>query len=80
MDDHFPIDKTLGAPVVECFGLTKQYKIKGRSEMVAAIKCVDLNEDSEFYSIRRGEFVMALTFISEGGFSYIVDQGTKWGW
>lgn len=34
------------------------YQIPGRNEGVTALKDITLSEDSEFYPIRRGEFVI----------------------
>ena len=55
---YFFSEKELGEPIIECTGLTKQYTIEGREETVRAINRIDLNDDTEFYAIRRGEFVM----------------------
>jgi putative ABC transport system ATP-binding protein len=38
--------------------LSKTYNLEGREEKVVALKSVSLNANSEFYSIKQGEFVM----------------------
>lgn len=54
-----PIDhKELGENVIEFNNLSKVYKLQGREELVIALKSVTLSDDSEFYPIKRGEFVM----------------------
>lgn len=38
--------------------LSKQYTLQGREETIHALKSVSLNPHSEFYSVKKGEFVM----------------------
>jgi len=38
--------------------LSKVYNLEGREEKVVALKSVSLSTNSEFYPIKRGEFVM----------------------
>jgi putative ABC transport system ATP-binding protein len=52
--------KMLGRVVVEARGVSKSYLIQGREEKLVALRDVNLCEGSEFYPIRRGEFVMIL--------------------
>ena len=52
------ISKELGEPVVEVRDIAKQFTIKGRDEVIHALRGVTLARDSEFGPIRRGEFVM----------------------
>ncbi|KAI9099412.1 abc transporter [Phlyctochytrium arcticum] len=52
------IHKELGEPVVIIKHLSKTYSIPGTSESVKALHDIHLSEDSEFYPIRRGEFVI----------------------
>ena len=55
----FNLDKpVLGEPVVTCKNIRKVYKLPGVSEEVLALNGVTLNETSEFYPIKKGEFVM----------------------
>jgi putative ABC transport system ATP-binding protein len=44
--------------VIICKDLCKEYKLEKRAEPVSALKCVTLSEDSEFYPVKKGEFVM----------------------
>eukprot|EP00164_Ancoracysta_twista_P002153 GFYU01002842.1.p1 GENE.GFYU01002842.1~~GFYU01002842.1.p1 ORF type:complete len:307 (-),score=59.56 GFYU01002842.1:189-1109(-) len=53
-----PINKELGEPVVVVEGLQKAYKIPDRDEDVVALKNISLETGSDFYPVRRGEFVM----------------------
>jgi len=39
-------------------GLSKRYTLQGREEEIIALKSVSLNPTSEFYSVKKGEFVM----------------------
>lgn len=62
MDDdrdanHPPIKKRLGEEIIVLQNVKKYYHLKGGEE-VKAIDGIDLNYDSEYYPIRRGEFVM----------------------
>jgi len=50
--------KTLGEPVIVMHNITKQYRLGGRQEVVEALKNVNLTPESDFYPIKRGEFVM----------------------
>ena len=51
-------EKALGPPCVIISGLSKSYTLPGRSEVVQALKGIDLRTDTGFYPIMRGEFVM----------------------
>lgn len=53
-----PIAKSLGEYVIEVVHLSKRYSLQGREEAVTALHDIHLGRDSEFYPIRRGEFVM----------------------
>ena len=54
----FQPTKELGAPVVIINQLQKAYTLPGRTEVVRALKNIDLSTDTDFYPIMRGEFVM----------------------
>eukprot|EP01087_Luapelamoeba_hula_P022831 TRINITY_DN8288_c0_g1_i1.p1 TRINITY_DN8288_c0_g1~~TRINITY_DN8288_c0_g1_i1.p1 ORF type:complete len:318 (+),score=51.13 TRINITY_DN8288_c0_g1_i1:37-990(+) len=62
LDSHglpaLPIEKTLGEPVILVRHLSKHYALEGRNEVVRALQNIHLAPHSEFYPIRRGEFVM----------------------
>jgi len=53
-----PIQKQLGEYVITVNHISKMYNLAGREEAVTALKDITLSCDSEFYPIRRGEFVM----------------------
>lgn len=53
-----PIAKPLGDYVIEVIHLSKQYGLQDREDAVVALQDIHLARDSEFYPIRRGEFVM----------------------
>ena len=55
---HPPIDKQLGPPVIKVSGLKKSYRLPGRQDEVTALRSININDSCEFYSIRKGEFVM----------------------
>ena len=55
---HPPIDKQLGPPVIKVSGLKKSYRLPGRQDQVTALRSININDSCEFYSIRKGEFVM----------------------
>ncbi len=44
--------------VIEIFGVSKEYSLVGREDKVSALKDVDLNDDSKFSGIKKGEFVI----------------------
>jgi len=44
--------------VVEIFNLTKEFDLVGRTEKVRALSNINLNDSSDFYPVKRGEFVM----------------------
>jgi len=50
--------KELGGTVIRFDNLSKKYKLDGREEEVVALKSATLSDDSEFYPVKRGEFVM----------------------
>ena len=54
----FQPTKELGPPVVIIKQLQKSYTLPGRTEVVRALKNIDLSTDTDFYPIMRGEFVM----------------------
>ena len=57
--DIFNLEKpVLGEAVVKCRNIRKVYKLPGVSEEVRALNGVSLDESSEFYPIKKGEFVM----------------------
>ena len=57
--DIFNLDQpVLGEPVVRCKNVRKVYKLPGVDEEVLALNGVSLDESSEFYPIKKGEFVM----------------------
>ena len=51
-------DKKLEEDVIEFDDLQKCYKLPGRGEMVVALKSASLMPNTEFYPIKKGEFVM----------------------
>jgi len=55
---NLPIEKELGEAVIICHNVAKEYEIKGREDKVVALKGINLSFDSNFYPIRRGEFIM----------------------
>jgi ABC-type glutathione transport system ATPase component len=57
-ENGLPFKKKLGESVVNLVAISKGYTIQGRTESVQALKHIDLNDEAEFYSIKRGEFVM----------------------
>jgi len=50
--------KPLGDDVVVIRDLTKQFKLDGRTDVVEALRSINLSNDSNFNPIKRGEFVM----------------------
>ena len=57
--EEIPIDhKELGEDIIEFINLSKTYKLEGREDPVVALKSASLNDETEFYPIKRGEFVM----------------------
>jgi len=52
------VRKPLGDPVITVRHLSKHYSIEGRQDVVKALHDIHLAPGSEFYPIRRGEFVM----------------------
>ena len=58
-NDIFNLEKPVfGEAVVSCKNIRKIYKLPGVSEEVRALNGVTLDESSEFYPIKKGEFVM----------------------
>ena len=58
-NDIFNLEQpVLGEPVVKCKNIRKIYKLPGVSEEVRALNGVTLDDSSEFYPIKKGEFVM----------------------
>jgi len=55
---HLPVQKTFGEIVVTLKHVKKEYTIQGREEGVKALEDVHVAPGSEFYPIRKGEFVM----------------------
>lgn len=56
--NSLPFHKELGEVVVTLKGIYKHYHIAGRTDTVRALEEINLNDEAEFYGIRRGEFVM----------------------
>jgi len=57
--EEIPIDKKeLGENIIEFDNLSKMYKLQGREDLVIALKSATLSDESEFYPVKRGEFVM----------------------
>ena len=44
--------------VISFTDLGKTYNLEGREEQITALQSVSLNQNSEFYSVKKGEFVM----------------------
>ena len=44
--------------IIEMFNVKKEYKLHDREECVTALEDINLNEDSEFKGITKGEFVI----------------------
>lgn len=44
--------------VVEVFNLSKEFELHGRTEKVRALSNVNLNDTSDYFPIKKGEFVM----------------------
>eukprot|EP01028_Stygiella_incarcerata_P013732 TRINITY_DN834_c0_g3_i4.p1 TRINITY_DN834_c0_g3~~TRINITY_DN834_c0_g3_i4.p1 ORF type:complete len:261 (-),score=66.72 TRINITY_DN834_c0_g3_i4:1735-2517(-) len=55
---HPPHLKKLGEAVISVRNVQKVYRLPGNEESVEALRSVTLCPDSEFYSVRRGEFLM----------------------
>jgi len=55
---NFHIDKKLGEPIITLSHVQKDYQLEGREEVVRALEDINIAPDSEFYPIRRGEFIM----------------------
>jgi putative ABC transport system ATP-binding protein len=53
-----PIEKPLGEVVVVLNHVKKQYSLEGREDVVTALEDIHVATGSEFYPIRRGEFIM----------------------
>jgi len=53
-----PVDKQLGEVVVVLNHVKKQYSLEGREDVVVALEDIHVAPGSEFYPIRRGEFIM----------------------
>jgi len=53
-----PIEKELGEVVVVLNHVKKQYSLEGREDVVNALEDIHVAPGSEFYPIRRGEFIM----------------------
>ena len=57
--DIFNLVKTeLGPTIVQCHQISKVYKLPGVEETVKALYDISLDDNSEFYPIKRGEFVI----------------------
>jgi ABC-type multidrug transport system fused ATPase/permease subunit len=67
---NLPFKKELGETVVDAHKIFKHYKISGREDTVKALNNIDLNDKEEFYSIKRGEFVMIRG--PSGGYNFIL--------
>jgi len=55
---NLPIEKPLGEVVVVLNHVKKQYSLEGREDVVTALEDIHVATGSEFYPIRRGEFIM----------------------
>jgi putative ABC transport system ATP-binding protein len=55
---QLPMSKPLGEPVIALKHVSKVYELEGRTDVVTALHDIHLYPGSEFYPIRRGEFVM----------------------
>jgi putative ABC transport system ATP-binding protein len=53
-----PNEKPLGEVVVVLNHVKKQYSLEGREDVVTALEDIHVATGSEFYPIRRGEFIM----------------------
>jgi len=53
-----PNEKDLGEVVVVLKHVKKQYSLEGREDVVTALEDIHVAPGSEFYPIRRGEFIM----------------------
>lgn len=58
VDSDLPFQKVLGENIVMVDHVAKHYKLPGRADVVKALDDISLSPTSEFYPIRRGEFVM----------------------
>jgi putative ABC transport system ATP-binding protein len=65
INQELPYHKTVGESVVKLKSVFKHYKIPGRSDFVRALEHIDLCDDetseymnNEFFSVKKGEFVM----------------------
>ena len=57
--DIFNLVKTeLGPPIVQCHKISKVYKLPGVEETVKALYDISLDDNCEFYPVKRGEFVI----------------------
>ena len=57
--DIFNLVKTeLGPTIVQCHKISKVYKLPGVEETVKALYDISLDDNCEFYPIKRGEFVI----------------------
>jgi ABC-type oligopeptide transport system ATPase subunit len=50
--------KELGEPVITIHHLEKSFQIPGTSNRVKALNDIHLSDDSEFFPIRKGEFII----------------------
>ena len=50
-------EKVLGKVVLSCNEISKTYKLSGSHENIIALRNVSLNENSEFYAVKEGEFL-----------------------
>jgi putative ABC transport system ATP-binding protein len=50
------------------------YSISGREDTVKALNNIDLNDNEEFYSIKRGEFVMIRGPSGGGKTTYLLNN------
>ncbi len=51
----FSVSKEFGEPVVILRGVSKHYSLPGRTEVVTALKKMDLTPETDFQPIRRYE-------------------------
>jgi len=55
---NLPVEKEFGEIVIVLHHVKKQYSLEGREDFVTALEDIHVAPGSEFYPVRRGEFVM----------------------
>lgn len=56
-NQSFLKEKTFGKVVLSCNQISKTYNLSGSNEKVVALRNISLNENSEFYAVKEGEFL-----------------------